>query len=349
VVAWQGLGPQDVISKETVQLVSYAVFVVCAVLVLFGGKVYNTLQWVLGGKFLYTLGYLLLCAVFFVSFETWARIWGGLFDVTRLPRDAAGNPTIDWTLISALAGFSGVGGMGNIMASNFVREKGWGMGAKVGAIPSAIGGHEIQLSHIGTICPSSETTRQRFRGWFRYLTVDQYLVWGVGSLVAMMLPCMLGAEYLRVGSLQASEQWRWAAALAQDFGAARGEIFRTLTLLAGLVIMVPGQFYSVDVTARRWTDAVWSGSGRARRLDPKRVKHLYYSFAGAYVLFGVCAYAFFPDLSATSMMVIAGNMANLAIAATIFHTLYVNRRFLPVEVRPSPAKQSRSCSPACSS
>jgi hypothetical protein len=39
------------------------------------------------------------------------------------------------------------------------------------------------------------------------------------------------------------------------------------------------------------------------------------------------------------MMVIAGNMANLAIAATIFHTLYVNRRFLPVEVRPSPAKQ----------
>lgn len=339
VVAWQGPGPQDAISKETVQLVSYAVFVVCAVMVLFGGKVYNTLQWVLGGKFLYTLGYLLLCAVFFVSFQTWGKIWGGLFDITRLPRDAAGNPTIDWALLSALAGFSGVGGMGNIMASNFVREKGWGMGAKVGAIPSAIGGHEIQLSHIGTICPSNETTRQRFRGWFRYLTVDQYLVWAAGSLVAMMLPCMLGAEYLRVDSLQASEQWRWAAALAQDFGASRGEIFRTLTLLAGLVIMVPGQFYSVDVTARRWTDAVWSGSGRARRLDPKRVKHLYYSFAGAYVLFGVCAYAFFPDLSATSMMVIAGNMANLAIAATIFHTLYVNRRFLPREVRPSPAKQ----------
>jgi hypothetical protein len=66
---------------------------------------------------------------------------------------------------------------------------------------------------------------------------------------------------------------------------------------------------------------------------------LYYTFAGAYVLFGICAYTFFPDLSATTMMVIAGNMANLAIAATIFHTLYVNRRFLPAEVRPSPAKQ----------
>jgi len=340
VVATQGLTPQDTINPDTVRLVSYAVFVVCAVTVLFGGKVYNTLQIVLGGKFLYTLFYMLFCCVFFVSFETWGRIWGGLFDVTRLPRDAQGNPNLDWSLIAALAGFSGVGGMGNIMASNFVREKGWGMGGKVGAIPSLVGGHKLELSHIGTICRPGEETRQRFRGWFRYLLVDQYLVWALGSLVAMMLPCLLGAEYLRVASLQTGDQWRWAAALSQDFGAARGPIFATLTLLCGLVILVPGQFYAVDVTARRWTDAVWSGSGRVRKLEPGKIKHLYYLFAGVYVAWGISAFAFFPKLSATNMMVIAGNMANLAIAATIFHTLYVNRRFLPAEVRPSLGKQA---------
>lgn len=339
VVAVQGLTPQDSIDPDTVRHYSYFVFIFCGLLPLFGGKIYNTLQVVMGTKFLVTLFFMLFCNLFFVSMSTWVEIWGGLIDPTRLPRDAQGNPNIDWSLVAALAGFSGVGGLGNIMASNFVREKGWGMGGKVGAIPSAFGGLQIELSHIGTMCRGGDQTRERFRGWFRYLLVDQYLVWALGSLVAMMLPCTLGAEYLRAGSVSSNDQWRWAAAVAQEFGAARGEIFRNLTLLCGLIIMIPGQFYSVDVTARRWTDAIWSGSARARKLDERKVKYLYYTFVGIYLIWGVSAYTFFPDLSATTMMIIAGNMANLAIAATIFHTLYVNLRFLPVEVRPSRGKQ----------
>ena len=29
------------------------------------------------------------------------------------------------------------------------------MGAKVGAIPSAVGGHSIQLTHVGTVFPAN--------------------------------------------------------------------------------------------------------------------------------------------------------------------------------------------------
>jgi hypothetical protein len=223
--------------------------------------------------------------------------------------------------------------------SNFGLEKGWGMGAKVGAIPSAFGGHHITLSHIGTICPDTPETKRRFEGWFKYLRADQYLVWAFGSLVGMMLPCMLGAEYLRTESLQGSEQWRWAAALAQDFGAARGPIFYWLTMICGLIILVPGQFYVVDNVARRWTDAVWSGSARARKLDNRLIKRVYYFFAGMYLFWGTMVFAIFQNLSGSDMMKIAGNLATFSIAITIFHTLYVNRRFLPSGVRPSRAKE----------
>lgn len=340
VVAVQGLGPGDSISAETVRLVSYAVFLGCAALALFGGKVFHMVQFVIGGKFLFVLFYMLGCTLFFVKASTWGEIWGGLFDVTRLPRDAAGNATIDWGLVAALAGFSGVGGLGNIMVSNFVREKGWGMGGKVGAIPSAFGGHQIELSHIGVLCRPGPELKRRFALWWRYLVADQYLVWALGSLVGILLPCLLGAEYLQVGRVSANDQWRWAAALAQDFGAAQGPLFRNLTLLVALVILIPGQFYVVDGTARRWTDAIWSGSRRVRRLETRQIRPLYYGFAGLYVLWGLAAFTFFPKLSASAMMVIAANLANLAIAATIFQTLYVNRRFLPVEVRPGRAKEA---------
>lgn len=339
VVAWKGLSPTDTIDPEQVRLVSYLVFLFSAALVLFGGKVFNTVQIVIGGKVLFVLFYMLACTLFTVSFSTWMEVWSGLIDVTRLPRGPDGQPNIDWSLVSALAGFSGVGGLGNMMVSNFVREKGWGMGQRVGAIPSAFGGHQIALSHIGTMTRTGVENIRRFHEWFRYVKADQYLIWAFASLVGIMLPCLLGAEYLKVGELDTKDQWRWAAALAQDFGAARGDIFRVLTLITAIVILIPGQFYVVDNIARRWTDAIWSGSRAARNMDSRKIRHIYYAFVGAYVLWGLANYTFFPKLSGSSMMIIAGNVANFAIATTIYHTMYVNWRFLPTELRPSKTKQ----------
>ncbi|MFM9061995.1 MAG: hypothetical protein ACKOOI_03005, partial [Pirellula sp.] len=42
--------------------------------------------------------------------------------------------------IGAFAGYAGGGGLANSTYSNFVRDKGWGMGSQVGAIPSVVGG-----------------------------------------------------------------------------------------------------------------------------------------------------------------------------------------------------------------
>jgi hypothetical protein len=340
-VVWvQGLSPQDTINPETVRMVSAIVFVICAALPLFGGKIYNTLQIVMGSKFMFLLGYMLFCTVFFVSLQTWIEIWSGLFDLTRFPKNPnTGAAEIDWSLVASLTGFAGVGGLGNIMVSNFAREKGWGMGGKVGAIPSAVGGQQIELSHIGTMMRPTPEANERFRGWYKQVRIEQYGLWAIGSLIGMMLPTLLGAEYLKIENVPENDQWRWAAALAQDFGAAKGEIFRHLTLFCGLVIMIPGQFYVVDITARRWTDAVWSGSRRIRNLDSSKIKNVYYTFAGAYVVWALSSLFLFPALSASSMMKIAGNLANLGIAACIFQTLYVNRRFLPKSVQPSKAKQ----------
>ncbi|MCY2953078.1 MAG: Nramp family divalent metal transporter [Planctomycetota bacterium] len=365
VVMWYKLGPTADISPYTNTIigVSYVVFILCGVLVLFGGKIYNTISLVITGKFLITLFFMLFTGVFFVSGAVWWKVWSSLIDPTRLPIDqVTGKPYIDWGLISALTAYAGVGGMGNILASNFVREKGWGMGCKVGAIPSAIGGRNITLSHIGTIAPGTRENVSRFRRWFTRVGVDQYVFWACGSLLAMMLPCMIGLQYLHTDSLKDAKEWQWAAAVARDFkegGALRqdtlaAKIFpasftantlvpavSTGLLLIGLIIMIPGQFYTVDVTARRWTDAIWSASRRAREMETHSVKYIYYAFAAFYILLGIVILTICipkPELTPLNMLKIAGAMANLAISACILHTLYVNHRFLPKPFRPGLGK-----------
>ena len=48
-------------------------------------------------------------------------------------------PPLDWAMLASFAAIAGAGGLTNTLFSNFVRDAGWGMGSRVGTIPSALG------------------------------------------------------------------------------------------------------------------------------------------------------------------------------------------------------------------
>ena len=45
-------------------------------------------------------------------------------------------PDLDWAMVVAFIGIAGAGGLCNTLFSNYARDKGWGMGAWVSAIPT---------------------------------------------------------------------------------------------------------------------------------------------------------------------------------------------------------------------
>ena len=98
-------------------------------------------------------------------------------------------------VIGAFAGYAGGGGLSNSTYSNFVRDKGWGMGSVVGAIPSAIGGRHVTLSHVGKVFVINETNLGRWKMWWRYVLVDQIYVWAPGCFMGMALPALLSLEF----------------------------------------------------------------------------------------------------------------------------------------------------------
>src|SRR5687767_12919794 len=100
-------------------------------------------------------------------------------------------------MLAAFVAIAGAGGMTNTLFSNYARDKGWGMGLKVGAIPSAVGGKTIRLSHVGKVFPLNDETRPRWRGWMRFIIRDQVVIWMLCSVLGMALPCMLSMELIR--------------------------------------------------------------------------------------------------------------------------------------------------------
>jgi len=329
---------------ETTKYVAIGILLLCGTLLCFGRKVYNMLEVVLGGKVLFVLFYLLFVTLLFVPGRVWGEVVGGMVNPFKVPPGG-----VRWDLIGSVAGLAGIGGMGNILASNFVREKGWGMGSKVGAIGSAVGGNEVTLDHVGTMARPDEEGVRRFNLWWGYLKFDQFGLWAWGSVVGMLLPCVLGAGFITAEHNYFGKpvaQLESATALAREFGAAKGSIFLILTLVCGAMIMLPGQFSSMDGIARRWCDAFWSGSTRAHAMAGSKAKILYYGFVATYVTIGILVYTF-PQLTPTQMMVFNANLANLSICCCIVHTLYVNARFLPKPFQPSLLKRAGMVVAAC--
>lgn len=250
-------------------------------------------------------------------------IWKYLKEHGRLPE-------LDWALIAAFASIAGAGGLTNVLFSNYARDKGYGMGAQVGAIPSAIGGTTIKLSHVGKVFRLTPENKQRWNGWMKHVVREQAGLWMACCFIGMALPCMMSVEFIRNAPVSGV---RVAAMMADGIDHRHpGWGLWPLTLFVAFLVLYPGQILSGDTIPRRWCDIIWVASPWARRLGEKSVKYVYYSLMFAMGVFGLAALLCVEPLS---LLKISGVIGNVALAVSAGHALYVNCTLLPVALRPS--------------
>ena len=318
-----------------VRALSYSVFLTAFVPLIFGGKIYNSLERVMVTKLTLILTYLGAIAVFWVSWDSQWEIISGLFRFGALPETE-----FSWATLAAFAAIAGAGGLTNIAFSNLVRDKGWGMGAQVGAIPSAVGGKTIKLSHTGKVFDLTAENLRRWKGWMRLLLRDQMALWAPACLVGMAVPAMISYEFIR--GAKNIEGNAVAAMTARAIADRHGEIFWFLTLLCGFAILFPTQVSNLDGISRRWTDVIWMGSKRLRHLEGNSVKYPYYAILVGYGTWGLIALRFSPNPLALAIM--SGVLVNIAMAFSAVHLLYVNQRLMPAQLRaPWPLRVGLVC------
>ncbi|MGE3314939.1 MAG: Nramp family divalent metal transporter [Planctomycetaceae bacterium] len=246
-------------------------------------------------------------------------------------REHGGLPPLDWPLLAAFSAIAGAGMLSNALFSNYARDKGWGMGAKTGAIPSAIGGHQVSLSHVGKVFEVDDKSLVEWRGWFRHIMRDQ-VVWMFCSVVGLALPCMLSLEFIRNAPVSDT---RVAALTAQGLSMRFPEyagFWWVLTLFVSFIVLAPNAVFGGDLVARLWTDIIWIGSKKAKEKPASSVKKLYYSILAIYGIWGLAALTFLNPMQIAKVGAILGNVA---LGFSAFHTLIVNRTFLPKPLRPN--------------
>jgi CDP-diglyceride synthetase len=209
------------------------------------------------------------------------------------------------------------------------------MGKHVGAIPSMVGGHEIELSHSGKVFRLTADSLKRWFGWIAHVEREQYLVWLPACFIGLALPSMLSVQFLPRGTIIA-DKWQAAAMTAgsvrDTVGPTFGPFFWYLTLFCGLLILGTSMAATADGVLRRWVDVFWTGSKRLQTWDPKHIGKLYFGVLCCYFLLGM---AMLLWLRGDTLLVTAtGMMYNYALGFSCLHTLVVNMTLLPGPLRP---------------
>jgi hypothetical protein len=344
---------------------AYAFIGVVSLPILVGGKVYHMMQMVFTAKIIVVLSFCLVIGIVCVTPGNWWSVFRGFVTLGNVPvSDPQGGEIVVnafshwWThgqwpvialgniaLLGAFAGYAGGGGLSNSTYSNFVRDKGWGMGSLVGAIPSAIGGHNISLSHLGTAFPIHAENLRRWRGWWKYILSDQLLVWAPGCFMGMALPSLLSIQFAQYSDLyHQTTRLDWAQAIitadgirhAPRFSPATGDLLWMICLCVGLMVLLPSQMSIVEDICRRWTDILWSGNRHIRQtFATSQVRWIYYTILGLYVAWSFfCAWLFLTYGQPKLMVLVIANLNNIALGVTAFVLLWVNLTLLPRPLRP---------------
>jgi hypothetical protein len=238
-------------------------------------------------------------------------------------------------LLAAMASIAGQGGLTNSSTSAYVRDQGWGMGSHVGAIPSAIGGRDLSLSHVGKVFEITKDNVAKFARWYRHIMRDQLVVWMPACFIGLALPAMLSVQFLRRGVVV--NGWNTSAMTADGVAAAVGPtfgpLFWILTLACGFLVLIPSNSNAADGFLRRWVDVLWTGSKYMRSLEPHKIRVVYFSVLCIYCVFGLTVLTLMPR--PLELLKWATIIYNSALGFSSFHVLAVNTILLPKEIRPN--------------
>lgn len=310
--------------SATLVHVTYGVILVVVAILLFGGTIERTLEYASWAMVIFIFIFLVTVNVLFVPAAHWIRTAAGFFQFGHIP------PRVDLLLLASLAATAGSGGIGNLAVSNWVRDKGMGMGGKVGAIGSAFGSDHVQLAHVGKVFPVNDENLRRWRLWWKYVELDQIWLWAVGCFVGMFLninlataiiPAATNMEGTGAGAYQARymAEHLWSG-------------FWFLALLNGFWILFSTHLSNTDGLVRTVTDILWVASRRVRTWRGGQINRIYYALLLLFTVWGMIAVNWGNAMSLFKMLAL---VAGLVLAIAAVQILRVNRTLLPKELQPS--------------
>jgi hypothetical protein len=166
--------------------ISIASLVIIGILLTAWPVVYQTVEKV---EFLKVGGTILFLAVVItlvISLSTWGEVPGEV--VGNFGRIPEGLPI---ALVLAAIGAASAGGVNNLVLSNWIRDKGYGMGHHIPRLVSPVTGEDVARPSTGYMFPQDEANLSRWGVWWRRATIEHVVSFFVICTITITIMSLL--------------------------------------------------------------------------------------------------------------------------------------------------------------
>jgi hypothetical protein len=257
-------------------------------------------------------------------FAIGAAAWSDLPQVVTQPRIPV--EELGFALLLGALAFAGAGGGQNLVQSNWIRDKGFGMGAYVPRLVSPITGQPEAAPSTGYVFEPTPDNLRRWRGWWKFANIEQLTTFVLITFLTILFTSLLA--YSTVFGRDGLENNIGFLEVEGNVLADRvGSWFQYLFWAIGAFSLYAAALGIVDYTSRLAADVV--KTSYAREASESKI---YAGLVWGLVLIGIVVLLAGFD-QPILLLVISAVVGGFMMFIYSGLLLLINRRILPAPIR----------------
>ncbi len=291
----------------------------------FAPVVYVALERLIFVKVAAVLVLVVLGAVFAIEPESWRALPAGLAHIGTIPEG------LSVALVFGAIAFAGAGGAQNLCQSNWIRDKGFGMGQYVPRLVSPITGapEAKALTATSYIFEPTPGNMERWRRWWRFANVEQVFSFVLVTVVTIGLTSLLAHSTL-FGEPDLPNNVSFLRIEAQQLERTIGRWFGVLFLAVGAFSLFGSAMGIIDYTSRLAADVF-----KTTYTPGVSESRMYFWLVWGMVGLG-CTILLAGMSQPITLLVISASTGGTIMFLYSFMLIALNRKMLPSAIRIGP-------------
>jgi hypothetical protein len=183
-----------------------------------------------------------------ITADAWANLPDGVINFGRLPEGLA------VALVLPALAFAGAGGGQNLVQSNWMRDKGYGMGVHIPRLASPVTGEPEAAPGTGYTFRETDDNMRRWQAWWRVANVEQLVSFVAITIVTIVLMSLLA--YSTVFGIEGDNNIGFLEAEGNALMDRVGDWFGYLFWIIGATSLFAAALGILDYTCRLVADVL---------------------------------------------------------------------------------------------
>lgn len=293
----------------------------------FAPVIYVALERLIFVKVAAVLVLVILGVMFAIEPDSWEALPAGLFGFGTIPEG------LSIALVFGAVAFAGSGGGQNLCQSNWIRDKGFGMGQYVPRLVSPVtGAVEAKSTSVTSyIFEPTERNMAHWRSWWRFANIEQVFSFVVVTIITIGFTSMLAHSTL-FGEPNLPNNASFLRIEAQRLDAMVGRWFGVLFLATGAFSLFGSAMGIIDYTSRLAADILKTTYLPHSRMSESR---MYFWLVWGMVGLG-CAILLVRVQQPITLLVISASTGGVIMFLYSMLLIALNRKMLPAAIRITP-------------